>query len=165
MNRMLAGVAALALVGTVAGCSASTKDVPGPTTTVTTTAVVEDPSYVWATTTATVTVAPKTTAHKASVTHKPRPAVPTGVITYKVSAGSGQADDVTYTNGGSIEQDTGVSLPWSKSVDDCGTLCEVSAQNAGSGSITCEIFDIDGSLLDKETSNGAYAVVMCQGQG
>lgn len=138
--------------------------VPGPTRTATATKtlVVEDPSYVWSTTTVTATVTKQAARqqHTAAATHA-RPAPPTDGFTYKISADSGSATNVTYMKDGDIVQDTGVSLPWSKTVDACGTLCIVSAQNAGSGKITCEIDGPDG-VEDKSASTGAYAVVNCQ---
>lgn len=52
------------------------------------------------------------------------------------------AASVTYSEGGlgSVEQATGVGLPWTKKVDvPSGTMdfLYVSAQNAGGGTVTC----------------------------
>lgn len=97
-------------------------------------------------------------------TARPRPAAGPagGGVTYQVTATSGYANDVTYsTADGNIEQQTGVSLPWSKTVSSWGNFYEVSAQNSGGGTITCKIFGPNGGLWSRHSSNGEYAVVSC----
>jgi hypothetical protein len=97
------------------------------------------------------------------VTAKPKPKGPvTSGFTYKITASSGSANNETYSEGGSIEQATGVSLPWTKTVRRCGILCQVSAQNAGSGTIACAIFTPTGKRVDHHSSSGAYAIASCQ---
>jgi hypothetical protein len=62
------------------------------------------------------------------------------------------------------QQETSVTLPSSKefTADQSFQAFVVTAQNAGTGSITCEIL-IDGRVVNQHTSNGQYAVVVCSG--
>jgi hypothetical protein len=85
-------------------------------------------------------------------------------VHYKVTGTSGEAGVITYTEGAnsSIEQSTNASLPWKKRVTADGTFFSLSAQNSGGGSITCEIDDADGTVLDKHTARGEYAIADCQ---
>lgn len=146
----------------LSACSASAKPVADSTghvtTTVTATVTAPAPAPVTVTVTAT-----KTRTIVRTVKPKPK-RTPNDGYTYKIDATSGSAGTVTYTEGGSIEQATGVSLPWTKTVTGCGILCEVSAQNAGSGTVTCAIFAPDGRRVDKHSSTGAYAIASCQYQ-
>ena len=85
-------------------------------------------------------------------------------IRYEVTGDSGVAQNVTYQVTGGQQQDTQVSLPWSKEFT-AGTGFQafvVTAQNAGSGSISCDIA-VDGKIISQQTSNGQYAVVTCSG--
>lgn len=128
------------------------------------------------TATATETVTATVTAHPVirrviatrtrtdTVTYTPPPPKPkrSRFVTYRVT-GSASASSVTYTVSDNVEQATSVGLPWQKRItlDEVGIVAQVSAQNGGGGSITCEIINIDGSVLSKHTSTGSYAVVSC----
>jgi len=89
----------------------------------------------------------------------------TATVVYEVT-GSGRASSVTYNSdgGGSIAQEASVKLPWRKeiSVDRGFSITTVSAQNAGSGSITCRII-VDGEVVKENTSSGQYSIVTCTG--
>lgn len=82
-------------------------------------------------------------------------------VTYDVTGPS--TADITYLTGDlGTEQAVGADLPWSKTiaVDADAAVLSVTAQNNGSGSITCSITR-DGVVLSTHTSTGAYAVVTC----
>ncbi len=83
-------------------------------------------------------------------------------VRYEVSSDSGAANNVTYMINNGEQQDTKVTLPWSKefTVGEGFQPLVVNAQNAGSGSISCRIL-IDGKVVNEHTSDGQYAVVMC----
>lgn len=85
-------------------------------------------------------------------------------IIFKITSTSGAAASVTYNEGdGNIEQDTSARLPWRKTFDDPGSgLMQLSAQNAGGGSITCTIENAAGDVFDQHTSHGPYAIADCQ---
>jgi len=55
-------------------------------------------------------------------------------------------------------------LPWSKTVVNDSTFVEsgLSAQNAGTGSITCRI-TVDGKVAAEQTAKGQYAIAQCTG--
>ncbi|MGH8887673.1 MAG: MmpS family transport accessory protein [Egibacteraceae bacterium] len=83
-------------------------------------------------------------------------------IVYEV-IGAEKAGNITYAaGGGGIAQDNGVVLPWRKElqVDGPLSLAQVSAQNAGGGTITCRI-TVDGKVVKELSSQGEYAVVSC----
>lgn len=84
-------------------------------------------------------------------------------ITYKVF-GAPRAASVTMDTNNQESQETGVTLPWRKTIVLDGSetipIYLVGAQNAGSGSITCQIL-FDGQVVASQTSSGAYAVVQC----
>ena len=85
-------------------------------------------------------------------------------VRYEVSSNSGAANNVTYMINNGEQQDTNVTLPWSKEFT-AGQGIQplvLNAQNAGAGSISCRIL-VDGSVVSEHTSNGQYAVVMCSG--
>jgi hypothetical protein len=84
-------------------------------------------------------------------------------IRYEVD-GAAAAMNVTYMVDHGQEQDTKVTLPWSKefTAGQGFQAFVVNAQNAGTGSISCRIL-IDGKVITEKTSNGQYAVVMCSG--
>lgn len=91
------------------------------------------------------------------------PAPTTDTVIYKVTGH--RAGDITYTNAtGDISQVTNTTrLPWSyKFTSDAGAedFMSVSAQNAGSGSISCSI-SINGTVIKQNTSTGAYAIATC----
>ncbi|WP_433181656.1 MmpS family transport accessory protein [Actinoallomurus sp. CA-150999] len=91
-----------------------------------------------------------------------KPKSDTRVITYRVG-GSADSADVTYSTASGQEQQQGASLPWTKSFKvkrDAFTMVDISAQNQGSGTVTCEI-DVDGVKVKAAKSSGQYAVVSC----
>lgn len=84
-------------------------------------------------------------------------------VTYKITSNSSTAL-ITYTDNGSIEQATGATLPWTKTVVR-GDFVSVSAQDDNGTTITCAILDSDGSVISKHTSTGAYAIASCDNAG
>ena len=88
----------------------------------------------------------------------------TGGILLKVTGNGGRAL-VTYSFGTSIEQAANASIPWEKKGEQNGLLLQVSAQDDDGTSITCTIYGPDGTVLDKETSTGPYAIASCQSEG
>jgi hypothetical protein len=98
----------------------------------------------------------------------PQPAaVTTGThVVYEITDAR-SAGTVTYSSGqgGSIGQEQSQHLPWHKEFDvDSGSLFvpTLSAQNSGSGAITCKI-TVDGQVVAQVTSHGAYAIASCTG--
>jgi hypothetical protein len=91
-----------------------------------------------------------------------KPKSDTRLITYRVG-GSADSADVTYSTASGQEQQQGARLPWTKSFKvkrDAFTMVDISAQNQGSGTVTCEI-DVDGVKVKAAKSSGQYAVVSC----
>ena len=85
-------------------------------------------------------------------------------VTYIVGGTTSKAD-LTYTTDGatSTQQEQGVAVPWRKELHIKGNLLAVyqlSAQNAGQGTVTCEI-QVDGTTVKKATSSGAGAIASC----
>lgn len=74
------------------------------------------------------------------------------------------AGNITYSAGSGMDiaQENGVKLPWKKevSLNRGFSIATLTAQNSGSGKITCRI-TIDGKLAKEVSSQGAYAVVTC----
>lgn len=91
-----------------------------------------------------------------------KPKSDTRLITYRVG-GTADSADVTYSTASGQEQQQGAHLPWTKSFKvkrDAFTMVDISAQNQGSGTVTCEI-DVDGVKVKAAKSSGQYAVVSC----
>lgn len=87
-----------------------------------------------------------------------------GTVTYVVT-GPDKAS-MTYTDGGTnTAQENNAKLPWKKTVPIGDTVItyQVSAQNAGTGNITCKIL-LDGKVVKTNTSKGEYAIVTCDYQ-
>lgn len=93
---------------------------------------------------------------------KGKPKLPDGThqIVYRIG-GTATKAMVTYSTPSGQEQQNGASVPWRRSMKakDFSVL-SVTAQNGGSGTITCEI-DVDGKRVKASKSSGAYAVVSC----
>jgi hypothetical protein len=74
------------------------------------------------------------------------------------------AGNITYSAGSGMDiaQENGVKLPWKKevSMDRGFSIATLTAQNAGSGKITCRI-TVDGKVAKEVSSQGQYAVVSC----
>ncbi|MGH8933017.1 MAG: MmpS family transport accessory protein [Egibacteraceae bacterium] len=90
----------------------------------------------------------------------------TAVVVYEVS-GPTQANNITYGANGSagVAQENEVTLPWRKEVTmekGLGAVAvpQVTAQNAGDGTITCRI-SVDGEVVTEVTSQGQYAIASC----
>jgi hypothetical protein len=91
------------------------------------------------------------------------PGMPSGehAIVYRVGGSASSASSISYITGDGQEQQTNVRVPWKRSLKVKGfASASLSAQNAGGGSITCEI-DVDGKTVKRSTSSGSYAVVSC----
>lgn len=86
-------------------------------------------------------------------------------VVYKIG-GTAKSASVTYNSDGStsIQQDNGAAVPWTKELDvpadQALSIFQVSAQNGGSGTITCSI-TVDGKEIKTGTGNGAYAIASC----
>lgn len=90
----------------------------------------------------------------------------TATVVYEV-LGAKSANNITYSadGGGGISQENGAQLPWKKEVkiERGFAITQVTAQNAGSGTITCRI-TVDGEVVKELSSQGQYAVVSCTGE-
>lgn len=87
-------------------------------------------------------------------------------VVYEI-IGSGKAGNVTYNSdgSGSISQETDVQLPWRTeiTVERGFALTSVTAQNGGSGEITCKI-SVDGIVVKEGRSSGQFSAVACAGE-
>lgn len=78
--------------------------------------------------------------------------------------GATSALNITYTIGFDIKQESGVPLPYTKSLraEESGPLTSLWVQNADDkGSVTCRI-KVDGKTLREATSSGPYGVCRVQ---
>ena len=99
-----------------------------------------------------------------TTTTKAAPAKKT--VVYEVTSDSGTANNITYFGENAQQsQATDVALPWkSKEFDSKKvTIKGVTAQNGGSGTISCKII-VDGKVEAENSSEGQYAVVSCNGK-
>jgi hypothetical protein len=85
-------------------------------------------------------------------------------VVYEVT-GTGRANNITFgdvTKG--LSQQNGTKLPWKKTAptSDGFAAYGLTAQNGGSGQISCKI-TVDGKEIANNTSSGQYAVVSCNG--
>lgn len=88
--------------------------------------------------------------------------LPDGVhqVIYQVG-GTATKAMITYMTPSGEEQINGAHVPWHKTLKAKDfEMLSISAQNSGSGTITCEI-DIDGKVKKRSKSSGAYAIVSC----
>jgi flagellar basal body-associated protein FliL len=71
--------------------------------------------------------------------------------------------DVTYQLNADQSQANGAKLPWKKTMTskEALTIAVLTAQNAGSGKITCTI-SVGGKVVKTNTSEGQYSVVTCE---
>lgn len=83
-------------------------------------------------------------------------------VTYTVAGGQGAS--VTYRTGSQdSSQDTNAATPWTDEVSmSSGDFFYVSAQDQGSGVITCSV-DVDGAQVDSNSSSGPYAICTASG--
>lgn len=108
---------------------------------------------------------PPTTAPPTTLPPTTPPPPPSNTWTYRVN-GPNRAT-ITYTaEGGNISQVSDAELPWSTTVENPGypgfRFTSVSAQNSGSGTISCEIVAPTGVVVSENSSEGPYAVVTCE---
>lgn len=91
---------------------------------------------------------------------------PAGTWTYRVT-GPATALITYQASGGNVSQVNGAQLPWSTTVEDPGVagmaFAHVSAQNAGGGTISCQIIGPAGTVVAENSSQGDFAIVTCQG--
>jgi Mycobacterium membrane protein len=85
------------------------------------------------------------------------------VVVYTITGR--RSSSITFTNStGDISQVTDTThLPWTykyTSLPEAEGFMDVSAQNAGSGEISCSI-SVNGQVVKMNTSSGAYAIVDC----
>lgn len=81
-------------------------------------------------------------------------------VIYSVS-GPKSASTISYMLPGGSEQISNAKLPFTKEFTSEGfAVFSLTAQNAGSGSITCTI-TVDGQVITTKTSQGQFAVVSC----
>lgn len=88
-------------------------------------------------------------------------------VLYEVT-GPESTNNITYSAGGTaqIAQENGAAAPWTKTVEFAEgsfRVASLTAQNAGSGDITCRI-TVDGEVVSETTSSGEYAVVTCNSE-
>lgn len=105
---------------------------------------------------------PTKTAVQWQAVNSAHPLAPETGIVYTVTSDGG-INDVTYSVGGfDQEQDTDVSgNTWTKRIPDDGvSIATLLAQSNGSGTISCTI-KVDGQVVARQSSHGAYAVVTC----
>ncbi|GAA0644408.1 hypothetical protein GCM10010174_79260 [Kutzneria viridogrisea] len=87
-------------------------------------------------------------------------------VVYEVTGTATGASTITYNSDGetSIQQETGATVPWKHELDVPSTqrltILQVSAQNAGGGTITCTI-SVGGRVVKTGTSTGQYAIASC----
>lgn len=86
-------------------------------------------------------------------------------VVYTVGGSASQVD-VTFSNDGTggSSQENGVSVPWTKTLtipDDVINSYSLMPQNQGkTGTVSCEI-TVDGKVVARQQSSGAYALVTC----
>lgn len=89
-------------------------------------------------------------------------------VIYKVD-GTARTADITYATPSGTSQQQGVDVPLRKKSDSSegievsmfrGDHLYISAQNNGSGTITCHIL-VDGREVASNTSSGEYAIASC----
>lgn len=94
----------------------------------------------------------------------------TVTVIYEV-AGTARTADVTYETPSGVGQQTGVDVPMTRETDGtpgihyafpAGAFIYISAQNGGSGDITCRI-TVDGVVVSENTASGDYAIATCKG--
>lgn len=114
----------------------------------------------------TAAATPAAGAPAAQTTTTTKAAAAKKTVVYEVTSDSGTAGNITYFGENAQQsQSTDVTLPWkSKEFDSSKTSIKgVTAQNGGSGTITCKII-VNGKVEAENTSEGAYAVVSCNGK-
>jgi hypothetical protein len=92
-------------------------------------------------------------------------------VLYEVE-GTAEGASITYSTSSGIAQNSGVKVPLTAKggsqrgitlTMDRGDFVSISAQNLGSsGSLTCRI-TVDGVVVSRVTSSGAYAIASCSG--
>ena len=95
---------------------------------------------------------------------------PPTVVTYDLT-GSAESADITYATPSGTAQQQGVDVPLTMedtgerglSFDTFGgtAFLYISAQNTGSGYLTCTIA-VDGTVVATNTASGEYAIATCQ---
>lgn len=86
-------------------------------------------------------------------------------IVFEVTGkGVGKATSITYGVGGNTSQANGAKLPWKKQTTSAESFLILSlvaqSGSGGNGTISCRI-TVDGKVIVKNSSQGAYAVVTC----
>jgi hypothetical protein len=71
--------------------------------------------------------------------------------------------DITYLLNSDTSQENGRKLPWKKTLtsSEAATIVSLSAQNSGSGTITCKI-TMNGKVVKTNKSKGQYSIVSCE---
>jgi len=84
-------------------------------------------------------------------------------LTFEIGGSATSASITWITDNFGTSQATDASVPWTRTETyTSGTLgVNISAQNAGSGTITCKITDSAGKVLAQNQSSGDYAIVSC----
>lgn len=93
---------------------------------------------------------------------KAKPAKPKSghTVVYRIG-GTATKALITYATPSGQEQKNGAAVPWRKTLRTKDfEMLSISAQNQGGGTITCEI-EVDGKLVKRSKSTGAYAIAMC----
>lgn len=79
--------------------------------------------------------------------------------------GNGSSSLVTWGIGTSISQDTSAGIPWTRKVTPNANFYLLSAQDNDGSAITCTITGPGGQVLDRESSQGSYAIASCSTSG
>lgn len=87
-----------------------------------------------------------------------------GEVKYEIiSEGGISTASISFINGtGSSESVTGVTLPWSKTIDKADAIIPHIAANPGQrGTLTCKVYK-DGEVVAEDTASGENAAVECK---
>lgn len=111
---------------------------------------------------------PASPAGQVAITTAPTPPAANDTVVYTITGG--HAQDITYIAPGGNVQESQVTdrtaLPWTQSftvpAGTEGLTMELTAQNAGGGTIGCTI-TVNGKAVASNSSSGEYAVVSCSG--
>lgn len=86
-----------------------------------------------------------------------QPSIETDYV-MKVIGNGTESSVITRSENGQESQDTNVHLPWTHRMEGDGGSTYLSAQDGNGTSITCEILDPKGKVVQKNTATGAYSI-------
>ena len=104
------------------------------------------------------------------ILYSPSTSSSTHAVVYELGGTAKGADITITTADGGTSQQQGVAVPLTTAGTNgytltvqSGAFLYISAQNVGSGTITCTIVE-DGVEVSSNTSSGAYAIATCDGR-